>query len=107
MAAAETRISREIQVALSDTCVLVRSPAGLFYADKTGRRPVRVLVNGWPDLTGWRRSDGRMVLIEVKTPTGRVSMEQARLIDLARAAGCLAGVARSVEDAWRIVNGTN
>ncbi len=113
MAAEETRISKEIMLALSGTCALFRSPAGMYWQGRlegkklTNLRAVRVLVEGWPDLTGWRRSDGRMVLIEVKTPRGRVSHEQQRLIDLARSHGVLAGVARSVEDARRIVEDDN
>lgn len=118
MGKAENRISDLIRVGLSDICVLVRSPAGLFYQGKfaelpgIGRvlkhlRPVKVLDEGWPDLTGWRRRDGRMVLIEVKTPRGRVSARQQHLIDYARSCGVLAGVARSVEDARRIVEGND
>lgn len=110
MASAENRISDEIRLALSDTCVLARSPAGLFYQGKRVRntlvnlRPTRVLIPGWPDLTGFRRSDGKAVFIEVKTKTGRPSAEQVRFIELAKRSGCLAGFARSVEDAERIVS---
>jgi hypothetical protein len=41
--------------------------------------------------------------IEVKTPTGRVSPEQRQWLEAVQAAGGIAGVARSVEDALRIV----
>lgn len=111
MASLENRITDEIRLALSETCVLARSPAGLFYQGKRTReglaniRPVKVLVKGWPDLTGYRRSDGKAVFIEVKTPDGKKRPEQIRFIELAKKAGCLAGFARSVEDARRIVDG--
>lgn len=41
--------------------------------------------------------------IEVKTPTGRLRPEQQQWLDAVQAAGGIAGVARSVEDALRIV----
>lgn len=110
MASEETRITDEIRLALSDTCVLARSPAGFFYQGKRvgdrliNLRPTKVLVPGWPDLTGFRRSDGKAVFIEVKTAKGRPSAEQLKFIELAKRSGCLAGIARSVEDAERIVN---
>lgn len=113
MASEETRISDQIRLALSDSCVLARSPAGLFYQGKRVKntivniRPVSVLIKGWPDLTGFRRSDGRAVFIEVKTKTGRPSAEQLRFIELAKKSGCLAGIARSVEDALEIIGGKN
>ena len=37
--------------------------------------------------------------IEVKTPTGRLRPEQQQWLDAVQAAGGIAGVARSVEDA--------
>ena len=42
--------------------------------------------------------------IEVKTPTGRVRPEQQAWLETVQAAGGIAGVARSVEDALRIMN---
>ena len=41
--------------------------------------------------------------IEVKTPTGRIRPEQQHWLETVQAAGGIAGVARSVEDALRIV----
>jgi hypothetical protein len=40
--------------------------------------------------------------IEVKTPTGRLRPEQRQWLDAVQAAGGIAGVARSVEDAQRL-----
>ena len=111
MASEETRISDEIRLALSDSCVLARSPAGFFYQGKrvrntlTNLRPTKVLIPGWPDLTGFRRSDGRAVFIEVKTAKGKPSPEQLKFIELAKRSGALAGIARSVQDAIEIVEG--
>ena len=41
--------------------------------------------------------------IEVKSPTGRVRPEQQQWIDAVQAAGGIAGVARSVEDAQSLL----
>jgi hypothetical protein len=41
--------------------------------------------------------------IEVKTPTGRIRPEQQQWLETVQAAGGIAGVARSVEDALRIM----
>ena len=41
--------------------------------------------------------------IEVKTPTGRLRPEQKTWLDAVQAAGGVAGIARSVEDAQRIL----
>lgn len=98
-------------VGCSHLAALFRSPAGLFWQGKrkgdvlTDLRAVKVLVPGFPDLCGFRRSDGKAVYIEVKTATGRVSPEQQHFIEVARKAGALAGIARSVEDALEIVKG--
>jgi hypothetical protein len=75
--------------------------------------PVRYgLQPGSSDLIGWRTVTitpdmvGKQVAvftsIEVKTPTGRVKPEQQQWLDAVQAAGGIAGVARSVEDALRI-----
>jgi hypothetical protein len=75
--------------------------------------PVRYgLQPGSSDLIGWRTVTitpemvGQQVAvftsIEVKTPTGRVKPEQQQWLDAVQAAGGIAGVARSVEDALRL-----
>jgi hypothetical protein len=54
---------------------------------------------GWSDLSGaW---DGRALFIEVKTPDGKVYQEQIIFRDKARALGCIAFFASSVEDVKR------
>lgn len=105
----ETTLQRQIMVALSRDCVLVRVPTGQYWAGKYDKgiilnpRPVKVAVTGFPDLAGYRRSDGRAVYIEVKTDRGVVSKEQEQFITVARKAGCLAGIARSIDEAKEII----
>lgn len=82
--------------------ILWRNSSGQFCAN--GRTVHYGLCVGSADLIGIRRSDGRFIAIEVKTTSGRVSQEQHQFIELVRANGGLAGVARSVEEAMEIVN---
>lgn len=44
-------------------------------------------------------------LIEVKTPTGRVSKEQQNFLNVMKEAGAICGVARSEADAIKIIGG--
>jgi hypothetical protein len=60
------------------------------------------LPKGFPDLFGFR-PDGRIFFIEVKNETGKLRPEQKKFIGNMQSRGALAGVARSVEDAMRIV----
>ena len=71
------------------------------------------LCKGSADLIGYRSITitpemvGQQVAvfasIEVKTPTGRIRPDQRAWMETVQAAGGIAGVARSVEDALRIV----
>jgi len=76
--------------------------------------PVRYgLQPGSSDLIGWRTITitpemvGQRVAvfasIEVKSTTGRIRQEQQQWLDAVQAAGGIAGVARSVEDAQRLL----
>lgn len=58
---------------------------------------------GWPDITGLL-PNGRLFCIEVKGKHGRVSPIQRKVMDLITASGGIVGVARSVEDAARILD---
>lgn len=62
------------------------------------------LPKGFSDLFGFR-PDGRIFFIEVKNETGRVRPEQEKFMEVMASRGALVGVARSVEDALKIVNG--
>ena len=59
---------------------------------------------GFSDLFGVRLSDGRAVFIEVKTPKGRPTKQQINFISRMRAAGAIAGICRSAEEAVRLIN---
>ncbi|HUP07675.1 MAG TPA: VRR-NUC domain-containing protein [Caldimonas sp.] len=59
---------------------------------------------GLPDLGGFLK-DGRALWIECKSPTGKLTYHQRRFLEDARRAGCVAGVARCVEDAQALISG--
>lgn len=100
----EHAIQNAIRLALKDSCVIFRVNVGTAYTlngnyFKTG------VPKGFSDLFGFRKSDGKAVFIEVKTPKGRASKEQLRFIEKMIADGAIAGICRSVQDALRLVNG--
>ena len=65
---------------------------------------IKLAAPGVSDLIGW--THGRFVAVEVKGPRGRITDEQAAFLELVRRSGGLAGVARSVDDARAIIEGT-
>ena len=77
-------------------------------------RPLHAgLCNGSSDLVGWTEVEitpdmvGRKVAvftaIECKTPTGKPTAEQTNFLNRVRTAGGFAGIARSPEDARKII----
>ena len=110
--ASEQRIQQEIRIACStgDTR-LFRNNTGTL-RDQHGRPVQFGLCKGSADLIGWKRvtvtpemvgtTVAVFLSIEVKTATGRLRPEQQQWLDAVQAAGGIAGVARSVEDALRL-----
>jgi hypothetical protein len=109
----EQQIQQHIRIACStgDTR-LFRNNTGTL-RDANGRPVQFGLCKGSADLIGWKQVTvtpemvGQQVAvftsIEVKTPTGRMRPEQQQWLDTVKAAGGIAGIARSVEDALRIM----
>jgi hypothetical protein len=108
----EQRIQQEIRLAISHGDIKVfRNNTGTL-RDQHGRPVQFGLCKGSADLIGWRTVTvtpemvGQRIAvftsIEVKTPTGRLRPEQQQWLDAVQAAGGIAGVARSVEDAQRL-----
>lgn len=99
----ESLIQNQIRVAISQAGHMIfRANVGKVRTSD-GRVFDTGLPKGFPDLFGFR-PDGRIFFIEVKNETGKVRPEQKIFIEQMRKRGALAGVARSVEDAMRIVN---
>lgn len=59
--------------------------------------------HGMSDLMGFLK-DGRVLAIECKSATGRLQPHQKEFLDKIAAAGGVAGVARSVDDAIALLN---
>lgn len=98
----ETVIQNNIRLKCNDIAVLFRANVGMF---KVGDRYISTgLPKGFPDLFGIRKSDGKFIAIEVKTKTGKLREEQKLLLNMLKENGAIAGVARSVKDARRLIN---
>ena len=69
-------------------------------AAKVGNRFIRFGWPGCPDVLGQLR-DGRLLGVEVKSPTGKLRPEQAVFLDRIRGAGGVAFVARDCRDVLR------
>jgi hypothetical protein len=111
----EQQAQQRIRLALSKgSCRLWRNNTGML-RDQQGR-PVRFgLCEGSADLIGYRTVTitpemvGQQLAVfcavEVKAPKGRTTPQQDAFLAHVQAAGGRAGIARSVEDAERIVAG--
>lgn len=111
----ETVIQQRIRLALGRLphTRLFRNNTGTLPDPRTGRPVQFGLARGSADLIGWRtvvvtpdmvgQPIAQFVSIEIKTPTGRVTPEQRNWLHAVRKAGGIAGIARSAQDALRIV----
>lgn len=115
MANAETDLQQRIRLALGTQPDLrmFRNQVGSLPDPRTGRLVQFGLARGSADLIGWRTivvtpdMVGQRLAVftslEIKTPTGRLAPAQRNWLHAVNQAGGIAGVARSVEDAARIV----
>ena len=111
----ERSIKAAIRLAVSEPgTVLFNNPVGVaVYPD--GSRVPYGLVPGAADLIGWRSvvvtpaMVGRRVAVfaavETKAPRGRREQHQRNFVEQVREAGGLAGFARSVDEALKILGG--
>jgi hypothetical protein len=110
----EQQIQQHIRLTCSTGAIrLFRNNTGTL-KDQHGRPVQFGLCKGSADLIGWRTVTvtpemvGTTVAvftsIEVKTATGRLRTEQQQWLDAVQAAGGIAGVARSVDDALDLLS---
>lgn len=105
MAQAERVLQNKIILALSkEGCLIWNNDTGAVKDARTGRYIKYGLAVGSADLVGVC-PDGVALFCEVKTATGRASQEQRNFIAACRRNNARAGIARSVEDALRIMKG--
>ena len=110
----EQELQNLIRLELSKYGVVFRTNAGKFWQGKRvwsnefnqyvliDVRSIAGLPEGFSD-TLFVGKD-KVAFIEIKTPKGRVRDKQKNFIEVMRSYGHKAGIARSVEDAVRIVN---
>ena len=96
----EIEIQNAIRVALSEIGVVRRNNVGTFYTQDG--RAVAVGIPGEPDLTLFLPK-GKIILIEVKTPTGRQSAKQKHFQKHFEQMGYEYIIMRSVDDARRYI----
>lgn len=122
----EARIQAEARNALAGRCKTFRANAGQGWTGDVERladgsllirnpRPLHALPEGFSDLFGWRpitvtpamvgHKVAQFIGIEMKAPKGRVTPKQQAFVDAVNRDGGRAGIARSVEDALRLVEG--
>lgn len=101
---AEAAIQDSIRVALAkEGYVVFRTNVGkVKTAD--GRWFDSGLPTGFPDLIGYKPKNGRVFFIEVKTKTGRRRKDQITFAQGLKDKHVIYGVARSAEEAVKIVN---
>ena len=64
---------------------------------------VQLFPKGFPALVGFRKSDGKFMVIEVKNTKGKLRPEQVKFAEFAMKQPIIYGVARSVDDAIKII----
>ena len=113
--ASETEIQQQIRLQCSRGKVrLWRNNSGSLPDPRTGRYvQFGVGSPGGSDLIGYRRvrvteemvgqEIAQFAAVEVKTPKGRVKAEQQQFINHVLSAGGVAGVARSVDEAQKLL----
>jgi len=112
----ESDIQSKIRVALSQYGCVFRCNSGDFWQgervySQEFQEPVLIhlrrvcgLPKGFSDLL-FCGYDGRVAFVEIKQPRGRIRPEQANFLKLMQSYGYAAGIARSPEEAIKIVHG--
>ena len=96
----ETTLQNSIRCALSDHGIVIRQNTGFFKT--SDNRTVKCGITGLSDLLFIGRN-GNVHFIEVKTLKGRATPEQLNFIELMNSMGIKSGIARSVEEALKII----
>ena len=114
MSKSEHRIQDEIRLALSEHGIVLRLNSGKAYGGNrifdsrrnqyilTDLRTIALCPKGTADVL-FIGPNGNVAFIEIKDHKGRVRDEQERFIKMMRAYGHRAGIARSVDDALKII----
>lgn len=98
----EQDIQNLIRVALTPIATVFRVNTGTVKTHD-GRYFKTGVPKGFSDLCGYRKSDGKMFFIEVKTPAGRIRPDQEHFLKEMSKYPVITGVARSAEQAIEII----
>ncbi|UXR75621.1 MULTISPECIES: VRR-NUC domain-containing protein [unclassified Staphylococcus] len=97
----ENELQKQIIENLNNSgCKVWRANAGKV---RMGKRVIRLLPKGFPDVFGVRLKDGKFIAIEIKKTVGKLSDEQIAFRDWAQSHKIIYGIARSVDDALKII----
>ncbi len=100
----EIDVQNSIRLALNPYAVIFRGNVGkVRMAD--GRYFDTGLPKGFSDLFGYRKSDGKMIFIEVKNEKGRLRKDQEHFLKVMRDYPVIVGVCRSADEAIKLVVG--
>ena len=112
----ENRIQSEIRLALSEHGIVLRLNSGKFWQGKRvwsnefnqfvllDLRPVQGCPEGTPDLL-FLGEENNVAFVECKTKTGAAREKQKRFIEIMHEYGIKADLARSADDALKIIGG--
>lgn len=99
----ESDIMNQIRAGISNIAVVFRVNV-IKGQLKTGQFISSGVPPGYSDLSGHRKSDGKAIYLEVKTPTGKATPEQLNFIKQMQATGAIAGIVCSVDDAIALLS---
>ena len=98
----ESDIQSSIRLALNPYAIIFRTNVGsVRTAD--GRIFSSGLPKGYSDLSGFRKSDGKMIFLEIKTEKGKLRKDQIHFLNEMSKHPVIASVCRSAEEAVKIV----
>ena len=98
----ESDIQSSIRLALNPYAIIFRTNVGsVRTAD--GRIFSSGLPKGYSDLSGFRKSDGKMIFLEIKTEKGKLRKDQIHFLNEMSKYPVIASVCRSAEEAVKIV----
>ena len=115
MANSETKLQQEIRLALGTipSLRLFRNQVGQLPDPRTGRYVQFGLAKGSSDLVGFKtikitpemigQEVAQFVSIEIKTERGKLTEVQENWLQKVKSSGGIVGVARSIQDALKIV----
>lgn len=98
----EIDIQNKIRLALNPYAICFRTNVGkVRMAD--GRYFDTGLPKGYSDLSGFRKIDGKMFFLEIKSATGKLRKDQEHFLNTMEKYPVITGVARSVDEAIKII----